>query len=113
MPIATVTDPLELLKNRIDLTTIPFSERGSRLLVMENSEGLYIRLAERWFKADPRLSAYRERPPIVENLHLLDGDGQPMPFVLTSYPHRLEFSTSQGLFTLIFLDTETLHAFPP
>jgi hypothetical protein len=104
----TELSPLELLKNRIDLSSVPFTERGSRLLVMRNAGGLYIRLAERWVKADPRLSAYRERPPILENMSLLDGDGQPLDFELTSYPHRLDFSTRVGIFTLVFLDSETL-----
>ena len=41
---------LELLKNRINLTQIPFSERGSRLMVFRTNHSLAVRLAERWFK---------------------------------------------------------------
>ena len=66
---------LDLLRNRIDLEHIPFTERGSRLLVMKNGHGLCIRLVERWNKIDPRLSGYRLRPPIVEDLSFTDGEG--------------------------------------
>jgi len=105
---------LELLKDRIDLAHIPFSERGSRLLVMKRDDELIIRLAERWFKADPRLSAYRERPPILEHLRFTDGQGNLLPFQLTSYPHRLDFATQAGTFSLTFVDSETLLiAMPP
>jgi hypothetical protein len=41
---------LDLLRNRINLSQIPFSERGSRLLVFETNHHLAVRLAERWFK---------------------------------------------------------------
>src|SRR5512147_1889520 len=99
---------LDRLKNRIDLTHIPFSERGSRLLVMQHENTLLIRLAERWFKADPRLSAYRNRPPIVERFQLTDGNGQPLDFTLESHPHCLDFHTAIGVFSLVFVDTETL-----
>src|ERR1035437_10110362 len=51
---------LEMLKNRIDLKRIPFSDRGSRILVMQHDNGLSIRLSERWFKLDHRLTSYRE-----------------------------------------------------
>ncbi len=98
---------LELLKNRIDLTKIPFSERGSRLLLMQQDSGLFIRMTERWFKADPRLSAYRERPPIIDQLRFLDGNGNPLEIACESYPHRLGFTTRIGLFSLIFADQET------
>ncbi|HTY98314.1 MAG TPA: hypothetical protein VMB75_00655, partial [Rhodocyclaceae bacterium] len=57
---------LSLLQNRINLTSIPFPERGSRLLLFHAGDGFSIRMAERWFKRDQRLAAYRERPPIID-----------------------------------------------
>jgi len=99
---------LNLLKNRIDLRQIPFSERGSRLLLFCQNYALSIRLAERWFKVDNQLSAYRHRPPIIEEWCLIDQMGQGLDFELQSYPHRLDFITSIGIFTLSFLDEETL-----
>lgn len=99
---------LKILKNRVDLTQIPFSDRGSRLLVQRKGDGLTIRLAERWYKADPRLSAYRQRPPLVDDLHFMDKDGNRLPFELESYPHCLNFHTGTGTFTMLFKDMETL-----
>ncbi|MCL4560489.1 MAG: hypothetical protein M1281_07740 [Chloroflexi bacterium] len=99
---------LALLKNRIDLNHIPFTDRGSRLLVMQNGAGLYIRLVERWFKIDQQLAGYRHRPPIVENFNLLDGEGRPLEYTLDTYPHRIDFTTAIGVFSLVFVDIETL-----
>jgi putative isomerase len=99
---------LNLLKNRINLRQIPFSERGSRLLVFQSNHSLSVRLAERWFKREGQLSAYRQRPPIIDQWHFVDNNGQPLEFELVTYPHRLDFHTSIGTFTLAFLDIETL-----
>ena len=105
---------LELLKNRIDLLTIPFSDRGSRLLVFRGDDSLNVRLAERWFKREGQLSAYRRRPPLIDTWQFTDGDGRPLPFTLTTYPHRVDCETPIGVFTLTFVDTETiLVALPP
>lgn len=100
---------LSLLKDRVDLKQVPFTERGSRLLVLQQpTGGLIIRLAERWVKLDPRVSGYRERPPIVDNFYLTDGEGRALKFDLESYPHRLNFHTELGVFSLVFHDLETL-----
>ncbi len=99
---------LTLLKNRINLRQIPFSERGSRLLVFHSNHHLSVRLAERWFKRDQQLTAYRERPPIIDNWTFVDEDGQPLDFELVTYPHRIDCQTQVGPFSLTFLDNETL-----
>ena len=99
---------LQLLKNRVDLSEVPFTERGSRLLVLREPSGLSVRLAERWFKADPRLSAYRERPPLLQKFNFTDGDGNRLEFTPITYPHRVDFQTQVGLFSLTFSDAETL-----
>ena len=99
---------LELLKNRIDITRVPFTERGSRILVMQRNSALVLRLAERWFKMDKRLSAYRQRPPIIDDLIFTDGDSAALHFTCDTYPDRLEFHTALGEFALTFVDTETL-----
>ncbi len=103
-----VNTPFMLLKNRIDLEQIPFTERGSRLLVQRRGSLLSIRLTERWVKIDPRVSGYRERPPIVDDLQFLDANGQPLDFELESYPGLLIFHTRAGDFSMIFHDIETL-----
>ncbi|MEK7324848.1 MAG: trehalase family glycosidase [Chloroflexota bacterium] len=105
---------LDLLKNRINLSQIPFSERGSRLMVFHTDHHLAVRLAERWFKREGQLSAYRNRPPIVDEWRFTDGDGNPLDFELTTYPHRVDCQTAIGVFTICFVDTETLLvALPP
>lgn len=98
-----------LLKNRIDLTNIPFTERGSRLMVLRSNHSLAVRLAERWLKIDPRLSGYRFRPPLIENLAFCDENEQPLPFTeVITYPHLIEIHTPKGEFILTFVDPESL-----
>ncbi len=99
---------LELLKNRINLRQIPFSDRGSRLLIFRSNQHLQVRLAERWFKLDQQLASYRQRPPLIDHWQFTDGEGQTLDFKLITYPHRLDFQTSVGIFSLAFVDTETL-----
>lgn len=99
---------LNILKNRLDLKKIPFSDRGSRLLVFLTNQHLSIRLAERWFKREGQLSAYRQRPPIVDDFQFIDENENPISFEVTTYPHCLVFHTMQGMFTMIFLDIETI-----
>ncbi len=106
---------LDLLKDRINLKQIPFSERGSRLMVFRtDSSHLSIRLAERWFKREGQLAAYRQRPPMVDELYFTDDEGRRLDFNLTTYPHRIDCHTSNGMFSITFVDTETLLiALPP
>ncbi|MBI5830440.1 MAG: hypothetical protein HZB20_13090 [Chloroflexi bacterium] len=105
---------LELLKNRINLRQIPFSERGSRLMVFRADHHLAVRLAERWFKREGQLSSYLARAPLIDEWHFTDGDGRPLDFTLTTYPHRVDCHTALGTFTLAFVDSETLLvALPP
>ncbi len=99
---------LNLLKNRINLRQIPFSERGSRLLIFQSSQYLTIRLAERWFKREGQLSAYRKRAPLIDQWIFTDQAGKPLEFKLTTYPHRIDFETSIGTFHLAFVDIETI-----
>jgi hypothetical protein len=99
---------LNLLKDRINLRQIPFSERGSRLLIFRSNEHLTVRLAERWFKREGQLSAYRKRPPLIDQWVFIDGEGSPLKTRLTTYPDRIYLETRVGTFTLAFVDAETL-----
>lgn len=99
---------LDLLCNRIDLHLAPFSERGSRLLLLATNNHFSIRLAERWFKLENQLSAYRDRPPLVDEWHFTDESGQPLPLKLTTYPHCILCQTPLGTFSISFVDSETL-----
>jgi hypothetical protein len=99
---------LALLKDRIGLREIPFSDRGSRLLVFLKNDHLAIRLAERWFKLAGQLSAYRNRPPILDEITITDETGNPLPLETITYPHCVQIRTPIGLFNLAYLDSETL-----
>jgi hypothetical protein len=99
---------LRLLKNRIGLDRTPFSDRGSRLLVFLRDHHLEVRLAERWFKREGQLNSYRQRPPIVDRWVFTDSSGSPLEFDPVTYPHCIECRTGIGVFTLAFVDPETL-----
>jgi putative isomerase len=99
---------LNLLKNRINLHQIPFSERGSRLLIFQKNGYLTFRLAERWFKREGQLAAYRHRPPLIDQWLFMDVDGNPLETNVTTYPHRIDFETRIGTFSLAFVDIETV-----
>jgi hypothetical protein len=99
---------LNLLKDRINLRQIPFSERGSRLLIFQSDQHLTIRLAERWFKREGQLAAYRKRAPLIDQWIFTDESGNPLELKVTTYPHRIDFETSIGTFHLVFVDIETV-----
>ena len=105
---------LQMLKNRINLRQIPFSERGSRLLVFLENQHFNVRLAERWIKLSGKLADYRSRPPLIDLFTLNDDSGNHLPLMVTTYPDRIEIETPIGMFQLAFLDSETLYlALPP
>jgi putative isomerase len=98
------------LRNAIDITRVPFSDRGSRLLVFKNfdNDNLYIKLAERLTSVQPGLDTYRFRSPYIQDLCLVDQDGMPLAYRLTTYPHALLFETRLGTFTIAFRKSDTL-----
>jgi glycogen debranching enzyme len=105
---------LNLLKDRINLRQIPFSERGSRLLIFRSDGHLTFRLAERWFKREGQLAAYRQRPPLIDQWIFTDKEGNLLDIDITTYPHRIDFETRVGSFSLAFVDIETvLLTLPP
>ena len=99
---------LEMLKDRIDLVAIPFSERGSRLMVFRTGNTFSVRLAERWLKLSHQLTAYRERPALIDQWMFTDGEETPLELDITTYPHKIEARSRLGTFHLVFLDEETL-----
>ncbi len=109
---ATTTSPhLQLLRDRIDITQVPFSDRGSRLLVQQvpGQSRLLIKLAERLIELQPGLDTYRHRPPFIHSFALVDEHGDQLDFEeVVSYPHALFFRTRLGDFGLVFQDEQTL-----
>jgi putative isomerase len=108
--LAEPTSPfLVRLRDRISLIDIPFGDRLSRMLLFRKDDTLYIRLAERWEKQQAELGHYRFRPPILSDLVFTRPDGQPLPFTLTTYPHKLVLETPLGDIQCAFVDPETLY----
>jgi hypothetical protein len=101
---------LDCLHNRIDPVNVPFSDRGSRLLLYcsPGHDAFYLNLAERLENLNPGLEAHRSRPPFLSDITLLDGDGQPLRFELETYPHVLHCQTRIGRFSLTYVDHDTL-----
>ena len=101
---------LDLLHNRIDIDRVPFSDRGSRLLVyrQEGQSRLKVALAERLARLSRSYSAYRQRPPFVRDLEFVDEAGQALAWRVETDPHLLRFHTALGDFRLAFQDGQTL-----
>jgi len=104
------TDYLNLLHNHIDISCVPFSERGSRLLIFRYSDrnGLYIKLAERLTQLEPNIEAYLNRAPFIQDLFLIDSSGAELDFTITSSPNCLHLHTRLGDFEIIFQDKQTI-----
>jgi putative isomerase len=101
---------LSLLRNQIDIKKVPFSDRGSRLLVFQHavSPSFYIRLAERLTSIQPDIEAYLRRPPFIQDFCLLDEDGDVLDFTVITYPHIVHLQTRLGDFALVFQDKTTI-----
>ncbi len=101
---------LPLLKNQIDITRVPFSDRGSRILVYQyvNRPSFYVKLAERLIHVEPGIESYLRRPPFMDDLYLIGEDGQMLDFTLTTSPEMLQLETRVGLFSIVFQDANTL-----
>lgn len=110
MSTRSVPVSLNLLRNQIDITRVPFSDRGSRLMVFKHlsEASLYIKLAERLTGLEPGMEAYLKRPPFVHDLRLIDGAGEPLDFSVESYPHVVYLQTQSGEFGLVFQDNHIL-----
>jgi glycogen debranching enzyme len=95
---------LNMLRNQLDFSRVPFSDRGSRLMVfkaMDSSE-FYVKLAERLTDVEPGIETYLKRPPFINHLCLIDENGVELAFEITSLPHVIYMSTELGDFSLVF-----------
>jgi hypothetical protein len=103
-----MSSAIESLHNRIDLTHIPYTDRGSRLLLFRRDDELYIRLAERWIKHEEEVGHYRRRLPILDHFQIVDGDGYPLQLQVESYPHVVRLHTASGNFDWTITDPESI-----
>lgn len=102
---------LDLLRNKIDITRVPFSDRGSRLLVHQvpGQSRLLVKLAERLIDLQPGLDTYRHRPPFIHSFSLVDDAGEQLDFEeITTYPHAIQLRTRLGDFRLVFENERVL-----
>jgi putative isomerase len=101
---------LNLLRNHIDITQVPFSDRGSRLLIYQETDQsqLLIKLAERLTALDPDIEAYLRRPPFIKDLCFIDENEEKIEFEVMTRPHVVYFHTQIGEFGLVFQDVRTI-----
>lgn len=100
---------IEGLHNRIDLVNIPFTDRGSRLMVFRQGHKFSIKLAERWVRWEEEVGHYRQRPPIVAEITFLSAANEPLSSIqVDTYPHCIRVQTACGVFVWTFIDPETL-----
>jgi len=103
-----IMSTIENLHNRIDLVHVPFTERGSRILLFRRADELYIRLAERWTQWEGEYGHYRQRAPIIDSFVFTDSDGAPLSLEADTYLHAVHLNSGAGRFDWTFLDAETL-----
>ncbi len=110
MPKQLIKPNLKHLRNKIDYTKVPFSDRGSRLLVFLTpfKSKYYIKLAERLTNIDPGIETYLNRPPFIHNLSLVDENGEILEFEATTFPHIIYMDTRLGDFALLFANNQTV-----
>ncbi|MCJ7735090.1 MAG: hypothetical protein MUP11_11130, partial [Anaerolineales bacterium] len=101
---------IDLLTDQIDIDQVPFSDRGSRLLIYQNSAEnyLYLNLAERLVEYFSGLETYLTREAYLSELIFVNGKGEKLPYQITTKPHVLEFQTDLGEYKLIFQDLQTI-----
>jgi len=103
-------DYLGLLRGQIDIAQVPFSDRGSRLIIQQTpgQSKLMVKLAERLIALNPDPEAYLARPPFIEDLQFVDGSGGALEFEASASPDVIRFQTWLGEFKLVFQDEQTI-----
>ena len=96
----------ELLKNRLDLVQVPFTDMESRFLLFYDQGYFRLCLVE--------YETPLEKTTVLQAWSFTDNTGKHLDCSITSYPDRLECQTSIGVFRITFADPETLLvALPP
>jgi len=103
-------EDFEFMQNLIDPVRVPFSDRGSRLMVYRYADhpAFYLKLAERLEALQPGLETHRTRPPFLSEMVLLNRDGDALDFELETFPQVIHCRTALGRFSLAFADHDTL-----
>ncbi len=97
---------INILRNQIDFTEVPFSDRGSRLMLFlaKDEPSIYIRLAERLTSIDQHIEAYLKRPPLITGLSYIDRYGSVLEYETITYPYAIYCGTAIGDFGVSFAD---------
>lgn len=100
----STTSYLNLLRNQIDITQVPFSDRGSRLLVFQKprESSLFIKLAEGLIGLDQGIDSYLSRPPYISDLSFVSENGRYLKFETVTQPNVVYFRTKLGEFGMVF-----------
>ena len=100
---------LDLMRNAIDMDLIPYSDRGSRVMIFRDADNRFlIRLAERLARIDPGIEAYLKRPPFIDQLAIIDKNEAQLPYVLTWNPYGVRLETIAGDFYLLIDSSDRL-----
>ena len=101
---------LDLLRGQIDIAQVPFSDRGSRLVIQQvpGQSQLMVKLAERLIALNPDPEAYLARRPFIEDLQFVNGRGEALDFKASASPDVIRFRTWLGEFKLAFQDEQTI-----
>ncbi len=101
---------LDLLRGQIDITSVPFSDRGSRILVFQDAERpqLNVKLAARVPGVETGTPEFVRRRPLIGGLCFTDEAGRPLDFRVAASPEALRFRTKVGDFGLVFNDEYVL-----
>ncbi len=99
-----------VLRNQIDIARVPFSDRGSRLVIYRDADRSRLRIGPAG-----RLAANVRQPATskqsacaLEAFCFVDESGEPLEFEVTTYPHALFFQTRLGRFAIVFCGDQTL-----
>lgn len=101
---------LDLLRGQIDIARVPFSDRGSRILVFQDAgqTQLDIKLATRIPGLETGTPDFVQRRPLIRGLCFTDEAGRPLDFRVDASPEELRFKTKVGEFGLVFQDEHAL-----
>jgi putative isomerase len=97
---------LASLRNRINLTNIPYTDRGSRLLLLRHDHDLFIRLAERPTVWVTETGDYHKHATVIERLRF--GDSEYAIRDIETYPHAVFVTTDAGVFPCTLATPEAM-----
>jgi hypothetical protein len=97
----TDADPLETLRDRIDLQRVPFTDRLLRLLVLREADRHALWIGQAAYEQPAAACAVLRRLRFTAN-------GSDLPADISARPDRIEARTPAGEFAIAFVDPETL-----